>query len=232
MTAEDVTYQQLLLAEIAHELARPLTRILNETVRLQSRLTSADLASVKKIEEEAQRAAQILSGFSTLPSHQPLTKTPVNVAALIGAAEAALGWNDPTAFPNVRKRHRFEDNAYVPADAQQLQQVFINLMQNALDAMPAGGDLTISVRPAWGALEIVFEDTGAGIPLHLRERVFEPFFTTKKSKGGRGVGLTLCRAMVERHGGTLFVESPVVPKNGTRVIVSLPLDTKEGQDGA
>jgi signal transduction histidine kinase len=110
----------------------------------------------------------------------------------------------------------------VLADRQQLRQVFLNLLTNALDAMPGGGTLTVGVRPAEGPpARVVVEmaDTGAGIaPEHLA-RVTEPFFTTKGEGKGTGLGLAICKRIVQEHGGTLAIESTV--GRGTTVRIEL-----------
>jgi signal transduction histidine kinase len=113
----------------------------------------------------------------------------------------------------------------LPGDRDQLTQVFINLIGNAIDAMPDGGLLTIETglhgvngcRSA--GVDVV--DTGHGIPAELLPHVFEPFYTTKPEGAGTGLGLPISRRIVEAHGGTLDAES--VPGGGTRMCVRLPL---------
>src|SRR4029079_17694713 len=109
----------------------------------------------------------------------------------------------------------------------QLVQVFTNVIQNAWQAMPRGGTLTLSVglqavRSSEPGIEVAITDTGAGIPRDLQTKIFEPFFTTKKTRRGHGVGRTLCRAIIERHGGHIGIESPLTPAGGTRVLIPLP----------
>jgi signal transduction histidine kinase len=109
----------------------------------------------------------------------------------------------------------------VHADRQQLRQVYLNLLTNALDAMPGGGTLTLRVRPAApGRVVLEVTDTGVGIaPEHL-PRVTEPFFTTKGEGKGTGLGLAICKRIAQEHGGTLAVDSAV--GRGTTVRVELP----------
>jgi signal transduction histidine kinase len=83
----------------------------------------------------------------------------------------------------------------------QIQQIFINLILNAFDAMPSGGRLLIEARPAGNGIEMLFEDSGSGIPEDQRNNIFEPFFSTKD--GGTGLGLTVSYNIVTAHGGTL-----------------------------
>jgi len=78
-------------------------------------------------------------------------------------------------------------------------------------------------------VELLVTDTGPGIPRELHEEVFKPFYTTKQASGGRGVGLTISRAMVERHDGTLTVQSPLTARGGTRIAIRLPLHPLKGE---
>ena len=111
----------------------------------------------------------------------------------------------------------------VSADADQLQQVFLNLLLNALDAMPDGGDLRLRLSHDAQAIEVVVEvtDTGHGIPEDVLPRVFDPFFTTKGAGRGTGLGLAVCYGIVTAHGGRIAVE-PGAGGRGTSVRVSLP----------
>jgi two-component system sensor histidine kinase HydH len=121
----------------------------------------------------------------------------------------------------------------VMADEALLKQAFLNIMLNALEAMPEGGDLAIATRLAdaktagvlepsdrdeW--LEVVFDDTGTGIPEAEMARVFDPFFTTKKD--GTGLGLAITYRIVENHRGTIRVVSQ--PGKGTTFAITLPLE--------
>jgi signal transduction histidine kinase len=118
-------------------------------------------------------------------------------------------------IPEFRDRERIS----VKGDGEKLRQAFLNIVNNGLQATPPGGRVSIDTRLTGTAAEIVFEDTGCGIESVIIDRVFEPFFTTKAD--GTGLGLAVCRKIVEGHGGTLKIESE--PGKGTTVIVSLPL---------
>jgi signal transduction histidine kinase/CheY-like chemotaxis protein len=104
-----------------------------------------------------------------------------------------------------------------------LREMLVNLVLNAVDAMPAGGQLTLSTRPLQGGVELVIEDTGEGISEDARGRVFDAFFTTRSPKR-MGLGLTVAHGVIVRHGGWIDISS--VPQRGTRVTVWLP-GTKE-----
>jgi len=95
----------------------------------------------------------------------------------------------------------------VKGNRNQLNQVWMNLIQNALQAMDFRGTLGLSVREGDSRIVVEVRDTGPGVPAHLREKIFEPFFTTKKSGEGTGLGLDICRRIVEKHGGRIELES-------------------------
>ena len=109
----------------------------------------------------------------------------------------------------------------VLADGEQLYRVFINLANNAQDAMPDGGELTISTLKVDDNAEIAFRDTGVGISADDMRKIFEPLFTTKTK--GTGLGLAVSQQIVAKHGGSIQATSS--PGEGTTFTVSLPLNT-------
>ncbi len=133
-----------------------------------------------------------------------------------------------------------EELGLIVADTSQIEQAILNLVINARDAMPTGGTITLSCTQEpqsdhgdGGSTEpvrqirIAVTDTGNGIPLTMRERVFEPFFTTKLAKGGSGLGLSMVREIVERHGGRVALHSDV--KVGTTVEIFLPAHVSDSR---
>lgn len=109
------------------------------------------------------------------------------------------------------------------AVSSQIQQIFFNLILNSLDAMPDGGELSISAKSRNGGVEMTFQDTGPGIPEEKRENIFEPFFSTKE--GGTGLGLTVSYNIVTAHGGTLDLMEG--PGPGARFRLFLPMGDKQ-----
>jgi signal transduction histidine kinase len=95
--------------------------------------------------------------------------------------------------------------------------VFLNIINNAIDAMPQGGTLTISTKPRTASVVISFADTGTGLPDESSDKVFQPFYSTKSN--GTGLGLTLAKNIVEAHGGTISIESR---QAGAMFIVEIP----------
>jgi signal transduction histidine kinase len=105
-------------------------------------------------------------------------------------------------------------------DADQLKQAFLNLLTNALDAMPEGGRLNVTVHPGKGKLCIAIADTGEGIVAEKTSLIFEPFYTTKGE--GTGLGLSITHTIIANHDGTLEVQSQ--PGQGSTFVICLPLD--------
>jgi signal transduction histidine kinase len=113
------------------------------------------------------------------------------------------------------------DEPYVMADHFQMEQLFLNLVLNALQAMPRGGSLSLSTKCKDGRVIAEIKDTGMGIPPEIRERIFHPFFTTREVDEGTGLGLAVSDSIVAAHGGTLEVESAV--GKGSLFRVSFPM---------
>jgi signal transduction histidine kinase len=110
----------------------------------------------------------------------------------------------------------------VKIDPDQMQQVFLNLLLNARDAMPDGGRLDIAVFESDGRVMLTVRDTGTGIDGDVRDKVFDPFFTTKGPARGTGLGLSVCYSIVKDHGGTIEVES--AKHQGTTFTITLPFE--------
>jgi signal transduction histidine kinase len=111
----------------------------------------------------------------------------------------------------------------MPIDQAQLQRVFTNMILNAIQAMPDGGKLTVQTSRHYDLAEIAFRDTGVGIPQENLQKMFVPFFSTKAN--GIGLGLSICKQVVEGHGGNITVESK--EGEGSTFTIKLPIHTKE-----
>ena len=108
----------------------------------------------------------------------------------------------------------------IEADGDQLQQVVLNLVNNALAASTSGGTITVRVAAANGTVRLIVKDTGAGIPAEIQPHLFEPFFTTRAQAGGTGLGLAVVRAITDEHGGAIEVTS--TPGQGAEFVASFP----------
>jgi signal transduction histidine kinase len=124
------------------------------------------------------------------------------------------------AAAGVRVEKQIQPLPIVHARPGELHQVLLNLIANALEAMPAGGTLRVAARARETDVELAIIDSGAGIDAAHSEKVFEPFFTTRRSAGGTGLGLAVTREIAVRHGGSIRVESD--EGGGARFVVSLP----------
>jgi signal transduction histidine kinase len=216
-----------LAASVAHEVNNPLQTILNITYLLAQDSTSEQVREdLKLIEKEVLRARGIVRSLLDFAHRgeaawglEDVNKAVESVLSLAKVRTEASGITVATnlepALPPVW------------ADGEQLKQVFLNIVTNALDAMPNGGTLTVTTRRVNDRLVVEFSDTGVGIPEEFLSRVFEPFFTTKPAGKGTGLGLAVSQSIVERHGGDISVRSQV--GRGSTFTVSLPVsqDSKE-----
>jgi PAS domain S-box-containing protein len=205
-------------AVVAHEVKNPLAGIRGVLQVIGSRMPadSRDRAIVSDVQERLDVLNELLQDLLLFARPKEPKTAPVAVRPLIEDTVHQLK-RDPGMF-GVEVTVR-GDSPTVQADAGQLQRALLNLLINAGQAMQGAGRIAITVQGADGACRITFQDTGPGIPADVRERIFEPFFTTKHR--GTGLGLPTSRRIVERHGGTLSLETP--PEGGTRASIVLPV---------
>jgi signal transduction histidine kinase len=129
---------------------------------------------------------------------------------------------------DARVRLYSEGDATVLADPRRLKEALLNLVANAIEATPPGGEVAVEVRPAREETEIVIRDTGRGMAAETLRRIGTPFFTTRDD--GTGLGVVLARSMIAQHGGSLRYES--APGKGTSVRVTLPRVATGARDAA
>ncbi|MFA5112506.1 MAG: ATP-binding protein, partial [Desulfobaccales bacterium] len=113
-------------------------------------------------------------------------------------------------------------------DPRQVHQVLVNLFKNALEAMPGGGEITITSRVKGDKVEISVTDTGAGLSPEAATNIFQPYFTTKEK--GTGLGLAICQSIMQEHGGCIFADSP--PGRGATFTLQLPLEETAREAGS
>lgn len=223
---EKMASMGLLAAGMAHEVGTPLTAIMGYAGILRQELHDEPerLEYVERIEADARRIDHIVRHLLDYARPSPGVFSRTGAGEVIRGAVELL--RTQGFFKKINVRVDLPDDLpEVNVDGHQLQQVLINLMINARDAMPSGGELhltavaagTDSSRPG---LRIEVRDTGMGIPPENMKKLFDPFFTTKEPGKGTGLGLAICARIIDSFNGSLTVESTVGA--GTVFTVSLP----------
>jgi len=213
-----------LASGVGHELRNPLGAIKNAGFYIRRRISNTDLPNTEPrvmeflniIDEEVNSANKVITdllGFSRVGKP---TVAPANIAGII---EDALRY---TPIPeNVALTKEINNNLpMVMVDGDQIKQVFLNIILNALQAMPEGGRLDIKASDKGKCVEVEFVDTGSGIPDSVKKKIFDPLFTTKAK--GVGLGLSVCKTIIEHHEGDIKVESK--EGEGTTFTLSLPTE--------
>ena len=211
-----------LAAGVAHEINNPLGSILLFSHLLLRKVPSAgtERQNLERIAREADRCRNIVQGLLDFARQREPKAESLNINEVVLKPIALL--ENQAIFHNITVLKQLRpDLPPVLADGSQLQQVFVNMLANAAEAMDGEGTLTVDTRlaPSGDRVEVRFTDTGCGIPAENMARVFEPFFTTKDVGGGTGLGLSISYGIVQRHGGTITVQSRV--GEGSTFVVSL-----------
>lgn len=214
-----------LASSVAHEFNNILTTIINYAkMGMRGTTPSSQTQACEKILRGGQRAAAIVNSMLGFARNSSTTREVTDVVHLV--EEVLLLTEKDLSKHRVSVEKRFHGRPTVIAVPGQIEQILMNLVINARQAMPNGGRLKIDVRenPEGDTVEVKIADTGVGIaPDNLRQ-IFEPFFTTKQpdeyGRGGTGLGLSVCRQIIEQHHGRIRVES-VVGK-GSTFTVKLP----------
>jgi PAS domain S-box-containing protein len=210
-----------LAAGVAHEINTPLTLILGYADVLRDICGSDDMsdAYLKTIVEESERISDIVRSLLNFarPVNMPAGKCKVNEASertlkIFGGQLERKGIQVTIELD--------ESDPEARIDAGELQQVILNMLLNAMQAMPNGGHLGIKTRASGDIVEIIISDTGIGIAPENLPKIFDPFFTTKEVGKGTGLGLSISYNIIERHGGTIKVESQL--GEGTTFTIVLP----------
>jgi PAS domain S-box-containing protein len=211
-----------LASGVGHELRNPLGAIKNAVFFIRRKVAKTDLpAKEPKVMEfldivdgEVDAANKVITDLLDFSRVVKPTVSPASVASII---EDALGYAPmPKNIELVRDIDK--ELPMVMVDAGQIRQVLVNIILNAQQAMADGGKLNIRARSKSGFVEVGFGDTGCGIPGEIRKKIFDPLFTTKAK--GIGLGLAVCKNILERHGGDIQVESE--EGKGTTFTVCLP----------
>lgn len=212
-----------LVAGVVHELNNPLTAVNMYSDVLVEKLSSvghdaSDVEKLRAIKESGQRIQRLARDLVAYARPAGARVEPVDLAAVLDEAVRL-------AKPALKETSAVLDRAFeevpaVEASRPSLVQVFVNLLTNAAQAVRSGGRVTVRLAPADGAVRVVVEDDGAGMEPEVAQRAFEPFFTTRPGQG-IGLGLPIVQGIVERHGGSVALDT--APNAGTRVAVTLPV---------
>ena len=218
--AEKLAMLGELAASVAHEVRNPLAIVRGFAECLPQDIGSPEVLreSVSTILREVDRLDRVIEAVLSFARPARLEARFADLNAELGRVLDGL---DPQATgQRVRLERTLGDLPEVYVDCEKMEQVFLNLALNALQAMPEGGTLRVSTSflPGDRQVQVDFADTGAGIPSELRERIFQPFFTTKRK--GTGLGLAVSSRIVEEHGGRIEVRS--TEERGTTFSVLLP----------
>jgi two-component system, NtrC family, sensor kinase len=220
-----------LAAVVAHEINNPLAGILTYAKLLKKRMSreaepnAETISMLDLIESESRRCGEIVKNLMTFARPTSMNLEPSDLNAVIDRCvrlvQHQLKLKNIELHLNVN-----QELPHVRCDPGQIEQVILALMMNAIDAMPNGGNLTVTSRKAAnsGNVQIEVRDDGVGMPRDVLAKMFEPFFTTKEHGRGLGLGLAISRNIVDRHGGRIEVASE--RGHGTTFTITLPLQSK------
>lgn len=224
MESERLAHIGQLAAGIAHEINNPLTGIVTYAHLLLERAKAGNGTRefLEKIVKQADRCRDIIRGLLDFARQRKPDKRSSNVNRVLEECISLV--ENQALFHNIRIiRNLAPDLPKVFMDPSQIQQVFMNMIINAAEAMDGNGQLKLTTRhlSADGIVEIQFSDTGHGISEEDLDRIFDPFFTTKEVGHGTGLGLAISYGIIKEHKGTITVESQV--GKGTTFTIRLPV---------
>ncbi|MFZ6006154.1 MAG: ATP-binding protein [Nitrospirota bacterium] len=215
-----------LTAGISHEIGNPLASISSLVQELGVlKPESNDDAeftenSLKTINSHIERIARIVRSLGDFARISSVEKTVSSIPEILDRTINLVKYDK--RFKDIHLDTEIGDIPRLVVNPDQIQQVFLNLMLNALDAMPEGGRLYIKMERAGNFIEIIFHDTGVGIEESVMDKIFDPFFTTKPFGKGTGLGLSICYGIIREHNGTITVKSK--KGEGTTFVIKLPIE--------
>ena len=219
-----------LAAGVSHEIGNPLASISS----LVQELMEEDFATIGEtpfvkdslatINRHIERIARIVRSLGDFARLYPRQKAPTSAAEILENTLGLIKYDK--GFRGIEIEVEIQDLPLLKMDPDQIQQVFLNLILNARDAMPGGGKLGIRMQKSNDEVIMVFSDTGEGMDDVQREKAFEPFFTTKSTAAGpargTGLGLSICYSIIKDHGGT--IEAISRKGEGTSFIIKIPME--------
>lgn len=223
---EKLASMGVLAAGVAHEVNNPLASIssLIQMMQAKNDIDPEMSERLKLVSSQIERITQVTKDMTDFARSRHAEKKFVDINEVISSslrlANFDRSFKDLTIFTDLSP-----DIPELFANEDQLQQVFLNLLLNARDAMPDGGEINIASYLENEKAVIEITDSGGGIDRSIRKNVFDPFFTTKPAGSGTGLGLSVCYGIVTAHGGNIDVKDS--PTGGTTFTVSLPIDPAE-----
>lgn len=210
-----------LAAGIAHEINNPLTNASLGIQTLKTRLKSNGeqrdaIEKLDAVERNIDRASAIAQELLQFSRQRETEFVPLNINSIISGSLTLLGYK----LKNIDLQQDLAPAPEVMGDSGKLEQVFINILSNSLEAMPDGGRIFISSSQKNGLIEVRVTDTGLGIADENLSRVFDPFFTTKEIGSGTGLGLSICYGIIRQHHGHIELSS--VAGRGTTATIKIP----------
>jgi len=210
-----------LAAMVGHDLRNPLTGIAGAAYYLKTRLGSEMDEKTREmfevIEKDIEYSNQIVNDLIEYSREIQLELTETTPKSITEETLSLV-----KVPKNIRVRDLTNGKPKIKIDVEKMKRVFVNIIQNAIDAMSEGDELTITSNESRGNLEIAFADTGVGMSKEILEKLWTPLFTTKAK--GMGLGLSTCKRIVEAHGGNISVESAV--GEGTIFTITIPIKPK------
>jgi two-component system, NtrC family, sensor kinase len=214
-----------LAAGVAHEIGNPLAAILGfvdilrSDVGASAPLPPADRRDVlDRVKAETQRIHRTIQDLLDYSRPSREDAQPTDPHKILTASQGLL--EPQKRFRGVRVVTGGAPWSRVLVSPGRLQQVFVNLLLNAADAMEGDGTVTVSCESLAARVQLIFADTGPGVPADLRRKIFDPFFTTKPPGQGTGLGLAISRSIIESYSGTLDIDAAT--RSGAAFVISLP----------
>ncbi len=219
--AEKLAAMGTLASGLAHEINNPLASIysLIQMIQKNENLDEDTKEKLKLISEQILRIKRVTSDMMDFARARPSSRQPVDLNSVVQSTLNLVSFDKN--FKKLDILTDFDsDLPKVLADSNQMQQVFLNILLNARDAMPNGGKVFVRTRRRDKSVEVEIADTGIGISKENLGKIFDPFFTTKSAEKGTGLGLAVCYGIITAHEGKIEVESN---NSGTKFVIRLPI---------
>lgn len=225
--AEKMAGIGILASGVAHEINNPLTGILGlAEILLETEDPTLREQYLKEIITYSKRASDIVKDLATY-SRIPRTEGLVGINLNQALQDALRMVKRAAKFGDIEVIEDYHEMGTLRANTGEIQQIFINLISNAVEALNGKGSIRLSTRPTTRGLEVVIQDTGPGIAKEIQKKIFDPFFTTKPPGQGTGLGLTVTHRLITKYRGSIEVETKERPGVAFRVIFPMPRRSPE-----